>query len=264
MSELSPKSLLYGLLALAAVIIIYSSFYIVSPGNRGIIVTLGKTEELAKQEGVGFKAPMISSLYQVSIRQQTEGVKAECYSSDLQQVNINIKVLYRIPEAKVVTIFRQYFGNPFDSLVAPRVQEALKEATAQESAEGIVKGRERIKLRVLESAQAKIHDLVVIEDIVIENVTLSKELEKAIEEKMVQEQEAAKSKFLKDKAKVEAETAEIRATGEARAIDIRGEAIRKNPSIIELQMIEKWNGVSPLVIGQTAGNFVLPLENRRK
>ncbi|MCX6129431.1 MAG: prohibitin family protein, partial [Proteobacteria bacterium] len=204
-----------------------------------------------------------SNLYQISIRQQTEGVRAECYSSDLQQVNINLKVLYRVPESQIITIFRQYAGNPFESLVAPRVQEALKEATAQESAEGIVKGRERIKLRVLESAQKKIQELVLIEDVVIENVTLSKELEKAIEEKMVQEQEAAKSKFLKDKAKVEAETAEIRAAGEAKAIDIRGEAIRKNPGIIELQMIEKWNGVSPLVIGQTGGNFVLPIEHKR-
>ena len=94
-------------------------------------------------------------------------------------------------------------------------------------------------------------------------MTLSKELEKAIEEKMVQEQEAAKSKFLKDKARIEAETAEIRAAGEAKAIEIRGEAIRKNPGIIDLQLIEKWNGVSPLVVGQTAGNFVLPLQNKK-
>ncbi len=237
----------------------FNSCFVVSPGNRGIIVTLGKTDPLVKEEGVGFKSPFVSKLYQVSIRQQTEGVGSECYSSDLQQVNINLKVLYRIPAEKVISIFTQFAGNPFDSLVAPRVQEALKEATALESAESIVKSRERIKLRVLESARKKIGELVILEDIVIENVSLSKELEKAIEEKMVQEQEAAKSKFLKEKAKVEAETAEIRAQGEAKAINIRGEAIRKNSGVIELQMVEKWNGVSPLVVGQNAGNFVLPL-----
>jgi prohibitin 2 len=262
MRDLSLKTMIFALVAFFAVIFIYSSFYVVDPGNRGIVVTLGKTDPVAKPEGVGYKTPMISKLYQVSIRQQSEGVKAECYSSDLQQVNINLKVLYRVPENKVITIFTQYAGNPFDSLVAPRVQEAIKEATALESAEGIVKGRERIKLKVLEAAQKKIQELVSIEDVVIENVSLSPELEKAIEEKMVQEQEAAKSKFLKDKAKVEAETAEIRAAGEARAIDIRGEAIRKNPGIIELQMIEKWNGVSPLVVGQTNGSFVLPLNKK--
>ncbi|MDQ3234107.1 MAG: prohibitin family protein [Pseudobdellovibrionaceae bacterium] len=262
MADLSPKTVLLALVAFLAVIFAYSSFYVVDPGNRGIIVTLGKTDPVAKPEGVGFKAPFMSKLHQVSIRQQTEGLKAECYSSDLQQVSINLKVLYRVPENRVISIFTQFAGNPFDSLLAPRVQEAIKEATALESAEGIVKARERIKLKVLEAAQKKIQELVIIEDVVIENVSLSPELEKAIEEKMVQEQEAAKSKFLKDKAKVEAETAEIRAAGEARAIDIRGEAIRKNPGIIDLQMIEKWNGVSPLVVGQTTGSFVLPLNKK--
>jgi prohibitin 2 len=263
MNEIPSKLLGLGAAALVLIFFATSSFFVVSPGNRGIIVTLGKADPVAKTEGVGFKPPFVSSLYQVSIRQQTENVASECYSSDLQQVNTNLKVLYRIPETKVISIFTQFSGNPFDSLIAPRVQEALKEATALESAEGIVKGRERIKQRVLESTRKKIQDLVIIEDIVIENVTLSKELEKAIEEKMVQEQEAAKSKFLKDKAKIEAETAEIRASGEARAIDIRGEAIRKNPGIIDLQLIEKWNGVSPLVIGQTGGNFVLPIERKK-
>jgi prohibitin 2 len=262
MRDLSPKTLLLALLAFAAVVFVYSSFYVVNPGNRGIVVTLGKTDPIVKAEGVGYNTPLISQLHQVSIRQQAESLKAECYSSDLQQVDVVLRVLYRVPENKVVTIFTQYAGNPFDTLVVPRVQEAVKEATALESAEGVVKSRERIKLKVLEASQKKIQDLIVIEDVVIENVSLSPELEKAIEEKMVQEQEAAKSKFLKEKAKVEAETAEIRAAGEARAIGIRGEAIRKNPGVIDLQMIEKWNGVSPLVVGQTTGSFVLPLNKK--
>ncbi len=259
----SNKLIMAGVIALALLILANSSFFVVSPGNRGVIVTLGKTDPIARPEGIAFKPPLIASTTLISIRQETEGVKSEAYSSDLQQVNVMLKVLYRVPESKVIKIFTDYAGKPFESLIAPRVQEALKEATAMETAEGIVKGRERIKQKVLESAQKKIQDLMVIEDIVIENVTLSAELEKAIEEKMVQEQEAAKSKFLKEKARVDAETAEIRAAGEAKSIDIRGEAIRKNPGIIELQMIEKWNGVSPLVVGQSTGSFILPLDKKR-
>lgn len=262
MEKIAIRSIVMGFLLLIGIILGTSSCFVVDPGNRGVIVTLGKTDPIAKPEGIGFKTPIVSQVHQISIRQQTQPLASECYSSDLQQVNINLKIFYRIPEGQIVDIFSKYAGNPFDSLVAPRVQEALKEATALESAESIVKGREKIKVKVLETARKKIQDLLIIEDIVIENVALSKELERAIEEKMVQEQEAAKSKFIKDKAKIEAETAEIRASGEARAIDIRGEAIRKNPGIIELQMIEKWNGVSPLVVGQTSGNFVLPLSHK--
>ena len=84
MRELSNRTLAFGLVVILLLVFSFSSFYVVSPGNRGVVVTLGKTDALVKGEGVGFKPPMISNLFQVSIRQLTEGVKAECYSSDLQ------------------------------------------------------------------------------------------------------------------------------------------------------------------------------------
>ena len=42
-------------------------------------------------------------------------------------------------------IYQEYAGEPFDTLIAPRVQEALKEVAATQSAEQIVKKREEIK-----------------------------------------------------------------------------------------------------------------------
>jgi prohibitin 2 len=201
----------------------------------------------------------------VLIRQQTRDLPAECYSSDLQQVNIQLRVLFRIPEASVVKIYQDYAGDPFDSLVAPRVQEALTEVTAMQSAEQIVKKREDIKTQALASTREKLNNLLVIEDIVLENITLSKELETAIESKMVQEQEAAKARFTQQKSQIEADTAIIKARGEAEAIRIRGQALQDTPGLIQLQIVEKWDGRSPLVIGGTAGgensgtNFILPL-----
>jgi prohibitin 2 len=164
----------------------------------------------------------------------------------------------------VVRIYTEYSGDPFDSLIAPRVQEALKEVAALQSAEMIVKKREDIKVKSLAAARDKIGSLLILEDLVIENIVLSKELETAIESKMVQEQEAAKARFTQQKTQIEADTAIIRAKGEAEAIRIRAEAIRDNPGLIQLQIVEKWDGRSPLVIGGGAGesggaNILLPL-----
>ncbi|MEI9962839.1 MAG: SPFH domain-containing protein [Limisphaerales bacterium] len=124
-----------------------TSTYIVQPGYRGIEVTLGKVSPVFKPEGFGFKTPLIANIVPVTIRQQTRDLAADCYSSDLQQVKTELRVLYRIPEASVVQIYQGYAGDPFDSLIAPRVQEALKEVTAMQSAEQIVKNREDIKPR---------------------------------------------------------------------------------------------------------------------
>ena len=74
---------------------------------------------------------------------------------------------------------------------------------ALQSAELVVKNREQIKTRALELTKKKIGTLLVVEDIVIQDIALTKELENAIEAKMVQEQEAAKSKYLQQRVQIE-------------------------------------------------------------
>jgi prohibitin 2 len=167
----------------------------------------------------------------------------------LQQIRIELRVLFRIPESSVVKLFQEYAGEPFESLIAPRVQEALKEVAALQSAEQIVKNREQIKTSALEIARKKVGTLLVLEDIVVQNITLTKELESAIEAKMVQEQEASKSKYVQQRAQIDADTAVIQAKGEAESIRIRGQALKENPAFVDLKIVDKWDGFTPLVIG---------------
>jgi prohibitin 2 len=163
----------------------------------------------------------------------------------------------------VVQIYKKFSGDPFDSLIAPRVQEAMKEITAMQTAEQIVKNREEIKQKALAAAKLKIGNILWVEDIVIRNIDLSKELERAIEAKMVAEQQAAQARFTQVQTQVEAETAVIRAKGDAEAIKVRGEALKLNPAFLRLQIVERWNGKSPLVVpgeGNSSGAaLLLPL-----
>jgi len=237
------------LLIFCAVIMAAAGTYVVKPGFRGVEVTMGRVSPAFKPEGFGLKTPFVTTVNYVSIRQQTAEDKAECYSADLQQITVDLKVLFRVPESSVVKLFQHYDGDPFESLVAPRVQEALKEVAALQSAEQIVKTREQIKTRSLEIARRKIGSLLVIEDIVIQNIAVTKELEHAIEAKMIQEQEASKSKYLQQRVQIEADTAVIRAKGEAESIMIRGEALKSNPAFVDLQIVDKWDGIAPVVIG---------------
>lgn len=255
-----------GIIVVVIVLALAQCTYVVEPGHRGVLVTLGKVDEQARPEGFGTKMPFVSHLERVMIKQRTQTLESECYSLDLQQVNVTVRVLYRIPEDMVVKIYKDYAGDPFESLVAPRVQEAVKEVAALQSAEQIVRKREDVKRGALSAAKDKVRGLLILEDLVIENITLSKELEQAIEAKMVQEQEAAKSRFTQQKAQIEAETAKIRAQGEADAIRIRGLALKETPGLIDLQIVEKWDGRSPLVIGGGGAggngtNLILPLSN---
>jgi len=262
---MNPKTvagLIVGALFIFALILAGSSAtYVVEPGHRGVEVTLGRVSPGFKPEGFGFKLPFVTVVTPLLIRQQTDKMVADCYSSDLQQVKIDVRVLYRVPESSVVSIYRDYAGYPFDSLVKPRVAEALNEIAAGRSAELIVQKREEVKSKALESARRKIGDILVIEDIVLEDISLTRALENAIEAKMVQEHEAARARFAQQQAQTEASTVVIKAKGEAESIVLRGKALRENPSVLELQIIEHWDGVTPLVVGPgaTGANMMLPL-----
>ncbi len=247
-----------GILVLVFALAASGCFYVVEPGERGVRVTLGEMDDQFLAPGFGFKLPLVTVIRRVNVQQDTQEVSAECFSSDLQQINIRVKVLYRIPESSVVRVLRDYAGSPFDKLILPRVQEATKEVTALKTAADIVKTREQIKVAALNQSRAKVGDLLVIEDLVIEDVALSKELEQAIEAKMVQQQEAEKAIFKMQQAKTDADTVIIKAKADAESIRIQGEALEKAPKLVELKMVEKWNGVAPQVVGSSS-NILLPL-----
>lgn len=78
---------------------------------------------------------------------------------------------------------------------------------------------------------------------------------------MVQQQEAARARFAQQQVEIEASTVVIKARGEAESINLRGKALRENPSVLELQIVELWDGVTPLVVGPeaTGANMILPL-----
>ena len=243
-----PKLIGMAVVGFLLLILASATSYIIEPGTRGLKVTLGKTDDHFLPEGFGLKAPFVTSIVVVNVRQRTQTVKADCFSSDLQQVKIDLRVLYRVPEAAVVQIYREFAGDPFDSLIAPRVQEAIKEVTALLTAEQIVKSREDIKKKALAAAAHKIGTLLIVEDIVVRDINLSNELEKAIEGKMVAEQQANQARFTQVQTQVEAETAVISAKGEAEAIRVRGEALRQSPAFLRWKIVERWNGRSPMVV----------------
>lgn len=269
---IAPQTLfsLIGVAALLFVLVLSATSMttVVEPGFRGVRITLGKVAPAFEGEGLKFKAPFVTEIVQLSVRQQTEELVSECYSSDLQQVRATIRILYRIPENAVVPLYRDYEGGEYEALIAPRVVEALKEAASAQSAEMIVQNREIIKLDTLEATRKKIGELptggplVSIEDITLSDLALSSELNAAIEQKMTQREEAERARFVQRQAEIEAQTMIIKAKGDAESIEIRGQALRESPAFLKLQIVEKWDGVPPLVIGgdgSTGANVLIPM-----
>lgn len=246
--------------ALAVLFLFFGSWSVVPPGHRGVSVTLGKVDPQAKGEGFTFKKPFIEEVVKVPVQQITVDGKASSFSSDLQTVDVSYAVLYRIPENRVVELFQQYAGSPYRTLVEPRLQEAIKQVTAQYKAEELVKNREKIKQAVVQKIQAELAGLIDVRDVPITNIDFSDELEKAIELKQVTEQQALAKEYELKKAQKEAEITVVNARAEAESVKIKGDALASSPRVIELEIVKKWDGKTPqtVVTGQGGANILLP------
>jgi len=83
MQRASLPMLIFGaVLVFLAVVFLSTTSYIVQPGTRGIKVTLGKAEDKFLPEGFGLKAPFITTIVPVNVRQRTVAVKADCERSE--------------------------------------------------------------------------------------------------------------------------------------------------------------------------------------
>lgn len=256
------RILFVALLVALGVGVLFGSCTVVPPGHRGVSVTLGKVYPMVCGEGLNFKKPFIEQIVKIPIQQITAIGKTSCFSSDLQLVEIGYSVLYRLPQEKVVELYQQYQGDPYQALVVPRMNDALKQVVSGYSAEEIVKSRDKIKPLVLEKIQKELAGLINIVDIPISNVDLSDQLEAAIEAKQVQQQQALAKTYELQKAQKEAEITVVNAKAEAEAVRIKGEALKASPEVISLEISKKWNGIAPttVVVGTGGANVLLPLK----
>ena len=242
----------------------FQSFHIVPPGHRGISIFLGKVDPNARPEGIAFKWPFLESIRDFPIMQLKMDGRADSFSSDLQNMSIYFTVMYRVPETQVVRLFQQYRGDPYGTLIEPRVQEVVKQVTALSRAEDLVKNREKMKEEVLVRLRPAIGDVLQIVDLSLTNIDLSDQLEQAIEQKVVREQEALAKSFELEKEKKQAEITVVRAQAEAKSVSIKGEALKSSPEVIQLEIAQRWDGKAPLSVavgsGGSGANILLPLK----
>jgi prohibitin 2 len=261
MSEWTWKHTILAVLGVVVLTVLVSSWKVVSPGYVGVRVTLGSVSAEALPAGLYWKWPLITSIHEISTQQQTIPDKASCFSKDMQTVTVEVTTLIRIPADQAVGLYVKYHGDAYEALVKPRVQENLKQVSALYTAEELVQKREELREKSRTRVVAAVGDIIAVVDMNIVNVDLTDELEKAIEAKMVQQQESLAMQFKVDREKKQAEITVVQATAEAESVRIKGAAIAGNPKIIDLEVVKKWDGKSPttVVIGNGQASTVLPL-----
>ena len=189
----------------------------VPTGHTGIVTTFGNVENYTFEAGIHFKLPC-QEVINMDNRNQRATIDLKCFSSDIQEVDVTYTINYQIQKSNAQTIYKTIGTGYFNTVISPRIQEAVKSVIAQYNAENLIANREKLSAEVKEILLEKLalYNIEVL-DASIENLDFSDVFTAAVEAKQVAEQTKLKTQIEQEQAIIIAEAEAKRAVIEAEA-----------------------------------------------
>lgn len=255
-----------GFLLVVGLMFFSSAVSVVDAGTRGVLKRFGEVQGILP-EGLNFRTPFVTDVTIVDVRTQRHQSDSTAASRDLQTVTTQVVLNYRPDPSRVDELIREIGTDYVSIVVDPAIQESVKAATAQYTAEELITQRPNVSQSIREVLQSRLEPRhIIVEDLSITDFRFSEEFARAIEAKQVAEQEALRAERELERARIEAQQRVARADAEAEArlavAQAEAEALRLqreviSPELLQLRFIEKWNGELPRLVAGNEG--VMPL-----
>jgi prohibitin 2 len=259
------------------IVVLSASIKIVEAGNRGVLLHFGAVDTSASlSEGIHFVVPFRDNVIPIEVRTQRITENAASASNDLQDVSTQVALNYHVDPATAQILYQQIGFDYASRVIAPAIQESVKQISARFNAENLITNRETVKSEIEANIKSRLAPYnIVVEALSITEFQFTEQFRRAVEAKVEAEQRALQANNDLRRIEIEAQQAEARAVGEqqaniARAEGVRqaavlqaqGEAeaiqiveaqLRENPRYLEWLKTQRWDGVLPLVTGGGEG-----------
>ena len=274
-SDNKAAATLAGILAVVCLlgfILVPFSFHTVDTGVVAVVKHLGEARNV-RTAGTYFDFWITETYQKYDSKVQNVDIVTAAYSSDAQTMDIQMTLQYQIMSEKVVEIAKQYgslelLQNRIESIAIEKAKAVLSNSKAMD----IIANRAAMSPAVEKAIKEAVGNefFVNITTVVLTNIDFSDAFEKAVEDKMIAEQNKLKADYENTtkiaKAEADAQSMLISAQAEAQAKVIAAEAeatanekIEKSltEKILREMYIEKWDGTLPsTVAGEDAGILI--------
>ncbi|MDR3318888.1 MAG: hypothetical protein LBS99_05555 [Clostridiales bacterium] len=223
-SNAKSKGGLGGTIACAASAAVFLVLFIFIPfgiktvdaGEIAVVKVWGEAVEV-RTAGIHFVNVISTKFQYYDARVQQIELNTEVYTKDAQPSDIEFVVLFRIDTSNAIKIATT-FGEmeALQSRVEKLSLDKMKIVLGSKTAIELVETRSSLSPAVQESVQTIADQYyIIIESVAITDIAFSDAFEKAVEEKMIAEQEKLKAEYAKEqaetKAREQAEVARIKA-----------------------------------------------------
>ena len=256
------------ILSLLGFLCIPFSIYTVDTGEVAVVKYLGQANNV-RQAGTYFDFWVVKTYQKYDIKTQTIPINTATYSSDAQTMDIQMTVQYKIMPDKAIKIAEQYGSlDALQNRIESVAIEKTKAVLSAHKAMNIIADRASMSPLVEDAIKSAIDEkfYVDIQTVAMTNIDFSDAFEKAVEDKMIAEQQQLKANYENEtkiaKAKADAEAKVVQAEAEAKANDLLEKSLTEN--ILRQMYIEKWDGKLPSTVAGDSSTMLIPTESTEK
>ena len=227
-------------ITLTALIIIFKSFILLGPTERGIVfytISGGLDTENVYEPGLNIVAPWNEMIvYDVSEQKLDESM--DVLSVDGLSIAVDISVRYKPISSEIGLLYEQFKMNYDDKLVRQELRSIVRKVIGRYTPEELYSTKREEVETVMDNQTKEILETnhVELTALLIRSVQLPTKIINAIEAKLDQEQQSLAYKFRLEKEKSEAERKKIAAEGEATANQIINSSLTNN--LLKMRGIE--------------------------
>jgi len=255
--KLIPKVIIGVCILVVVLILVFNSFVIVQAGNVKVLTQFGKTTGVTFYPGLHIKIPFIQNTVNYSTRQVTyetsdfpetsqanyPDYSVDTTSSDGQQIQLKYTIRFYIDGKKAEWIYNNIgtMDNIVEKVVKTEARSLSrnipkKYTAAQLYSEQVFDVQEEIgeTLRPIFEEKG-----IILDDFLLRKIEFTEEYFNILEEKQIAEEKIVVEQNILEQEKIKKEQAIVRAEAEARQIEIKGEALKTYPQIIQLEFIQK-------------------------
>src|ERR671910_144351 len=208
----------------------------------------------------------------MEVRTQKVVENAASASKDLQDVSTQVALNYHLNPDRAQIVYQRLGFDYGNRVIAPTIQESVKQVTARFNAEELITKREIVKNQIEEQIKSRLAPYnIIVDAISITEFQFSQQFRTAVEAKVEAQQRALQAQNELRRIQIEAQQNEakaigeqkaniaraegikqsnvLQAEGEAQAITIIDQQLRNNPTYLEWLKTTRWDGVLPLVTG---------------
>ena len=209
---------------------------VVQPGQVGVKSKFGKLSEEVLEPGPHFAA-FGTRVIIMPVGTRNIEINLNLPSKEGLNINSNISILYRIEKQKVPEIIAE-IGKGYEQIIRNVFRSASADVCARFMAKDMHSGKRaeiegEIKTKMAEVLEDR---GIIIEAVLLKNISMPEGLYSSIEERLKAEQQALRMQFIVQQEKLEAERKIVEATGDRDAQLILSEGL--TTEIIQLRSIE--------------------------